>query len=370
MSVVSKIHDMEPQHVIDVVRANRIRGACKILKVSTHTLTRFLKLHHYDHSPQWTKKHVLYQYINNGFSAKEMAEEFGCNIDTVYTWLNKFDMVVHYRPWTEKEERYLQFMAFQEPWPVIAEKLGRTIASVQLRTKKLGLKSRTMVGYTIEHIANDVHMTREQVRVWHNQLGLKLSTVKTTKLITVNPIDFYEWLQAGNIFRIEDISKCAHWLKELHAIAMQEYITNKEINSYTTKVMDYAARQEWPGRVVPQPLLYINRNSIGNVYRRAEVYEWLTHYRYTLPRRITASMPNYLWWRDFANDWDYKYIYRSDVMAIMNEYPNKIGFLRTDYGFPKSTDSMHGYFVRAEIIRWCQTTGMYTNLLKELLKTI
>ena len=370
MSVVSKIHHMEPQHVIDVVRANGVRRACKILKVSTHSLARFLKLHHYDHSPQWTKKHVLQHYINNGFTAKEMAEEFGCNIDTVYTWLNKFDMVVHYRPWTEKEERYLQFMAFQEPWPVIAEKIGRTIASVQLRTKKLGLKSRTMVGYTIEHIANDVHMTREQVRVWHNQLGLKLSTVKTTKLITVNPIDFYEWLQAGNIFRIEDISKCAHWLKELHASAMQEYITNREINSYTTKVMDYAARQEWPERVVPQPLLYINRNSIGNVYRRAEVYEWLKHYRYTLPRRITASMPNYLWWRDFANDWDYKYIYRSDVMAIMNEYPNKIGFLRTDYGFPKSTDSMHGYFVRAEIISWCQSTGMYTNLLKELLKTI
>lgn len=370
MSVISKIHDMEPQKVFDLVRAHGMRGTCKILKVGTHALARFLKLHHYDDSPQWTKKHVLQHYINNGFSAQEMAAEFGCNIDTVYTWLGKFDMVVRNKPWTAQEEKYLQFMAFQEPWPVVAEKLGRTIASVQVRAKRLGLKSRAMVGYTIEHIASDVHMDPTQIRLWHQQLGLKLSTVKTTKLITVNPVDFYEWLQAGNIFRIEDISKCAHWLKELHASAMQEYITTKEIYSYTTKVMDYAARQEWPGRVVPQPLVYIQRNGIGMVYKRAEVYEWLKHYRYTLPRRITNTMPNYLWWRDFANEWDYKYIYRSDVMAIMNEYRNKIGFLRADYGFPKSTDSMHGYFVRAELISWCRTTGMYSNLLQELLKTI
>lgn len=370
MSITSKIHSMEPQHVFDLVRTHGVRGTCKMLKVGTHVLAKFLKRHHYDNSPPWTKKHVLYHYINNGFSVKEMAEEFHCNADTVYVWLNKFDMVAHYRPWTAQEEKYLQFMAYQEPWPVIAEKLHRTVGSVQLRTRRLGIKCHEMIGYSIEDICNDVHMERTQVRLWCQKLGLKSSLVKTTKHVTVNPIDFYEWLSAGNVFRIEDITKCAHWLKELHANAMQEYITNKEIYSYTTKVMDYAARQEWPGRVVPRPLIHIQRNGIGNVYKRAEVYEWLKHYRYTLPRRITASMPNYLWWRDFAHEWDYKYIYRSDVAALIGTYENKISHLQTKHGFPKCTDTMHAYLERAEIIRWCQTTGMYPNLLQELLKTI
>ena len=366
MSNVSKIHDMEPDFVFALVRQHGIRGTCKILQVGTHALQRFLKLHNFDNTPPWTKKHVLQHYIANGFSAPEIAVELGCVSDTVYTWLHKFDLILNYKPWTAQEEKYLLFMAFQEPWPVIAEKLGRTIAAVQIRTKKLGIRSSAMIGYCVEDIANDTHMTREQVRVWYQQLGLKSSLVQSTRNVTVNPVDFYEWLIAGNIFRIEDISKCAHWLKEIHANAMQEYISNKEINFYAPKVMDYAARQPWPNRVVPHPIIHIQRNGIGNLYNRDAVREWLKYYRYVLPRKITPQMPNYLWWRDFVNEWDHHYIYRNEIMHMIGDYDSKLGHLQKAHGFPKSTCSIHGYFVRSEITSWCRTTGMYTEWLKHL----
>lgn len=366
MSIKSKIHDMNPQDVFDVVRQHGIRNACAILHVGTRVLARFLETHHFDNTPLWAKKHVLEHYIANGFSAKEMAEEFKCNPDTVYRWLNHFQLVIRNRSWTAQEEKYLRFMAYQEPWHVIAERLNRSILSVQLRTRKLKIKSVDMIGYSIEDITNDVHMTPEQIRVWHHQLGLKFHLTESTKRITINPIDFHEWLVAGNIFRIEDITKCAYWLKEIYANAMHEYISTKEINYYANHVMDYAARQPWPERVVPLPIMYIQRNGIGRIYKREELREWLKHYRYMLPRRITPQMPNYLWWRDFASEWDHYYIYRNEVIALIGEYEKKIGWLQKAYNFPKSTDSMHGWFVRADIIKWIHTTGMYKGMLEHL----
>jgi len=101
MSVRSKIYDMEPQAVFDLVRQHGIRGTCKTLQVGGHALQKFLKLHKFDNSPPWTKKHVLYHYINKGFSAQEIATELGCVADTVYTWLNKHDMIVHYKPFCQ-----------------------------------------------------------------------------------------------------------------------------------------------------------------------------------------------------------------------------------------------------------------------------
>ena len=78
MSITSKIHNMNPQDVFDLVRQHGVRKTCAILKVGTRVLARFLEKHHFDNTPPWTKKHVLEHYIANGFSAQEMAEEFKC----------------------------------------------------------------------------------------------------------------------------------------------------------------------------------------------------------------------------------------------------------------------------------------------------
>jgi hypothetical protein len=77
-------------------------------------------------------------------------------------------------------------------------------------------------------------------------------------------------------------------------------------------------------------------------------------------------MPNYLWWRDFVSEWDHHYIYRNEVVHMIGDYDSKLGHLQKAYGFPKSTCSIHGYFVRSEIASWCRTTGMYTEWLKQL----
>ena len=364
--MISKIFGMEPHHVFAVINAHGVRKACLHLKVGHSALRKYLNLHNHDLTPAWQHQHVLQHYLNKGYSVNEIAKQLHCNIDTVYLWMNKYNLVKHYRPWTEAEMKYLQFMAFQEPWPVIAEKLNRTVAAVQVRTKKLGIKATSMVGYTMQGIADDTHMKTSQVKTWTESLGLKSMLTATTKYRTIDPVDFHEWLIAGNVFRINDISKCAHWLKEIHKNAMNQFICSKELNFYAPKVIEYAARNQWPNRIVPVPLLFMQNNGNGRMYKRETVRNWLMHYRYIIPVRITNSMPNHQWWRDFVTEWDQTYIYKTDLNALINEYSNKIHRLQSKHGFPRSTDRMNTYFVRAEIIAWCHKTGMHKELLKHL----
>lgn len=367
----SKIHDMHIDDVLALVKTHGQVKAAAMLKVGKRVMAIKLAHHQAQLMPSYTRKDVLQRMIMHGATVPQMAIVLDCHTDTVYKWLNhhKLRRPSAGRYWQDSELKYLAFNAHLEPWPVIASYLNRTVGACKDRAKKLHIESAEVIGYSIADVANDVHMTITQVHGWHAKLGMPVTRVASTTRAHVDPTQFADWLAQGNVLRITHIEKCAHWLKEMYANAQDTYISNAEILHYCTHVMHYARQGKWPNRFVPLPVLWLQRNGMGYIYKRCEIREWLTHYRYTLPPRIDNTMPNWQWWQAFAGEWDSTYIYSQDLLALLSITAPQLMRFKRLHLFPKSMDTYNAYYQRDAVIYWIKNNprgSAFTKALRNL----
>lgn len=129
------------------------------------------------------------------------------------------------RNWTDEEEEYLISNIGYVKIPTIAEKLNRTIPSVELKMRRLGIRN-TLHQYgvmTIGELAELIKVDRTVVKLWTKKHGLKvnkriISRKRQHSFIQVE--DFWEWAKENkdrvDFKQIEPLSILPEpeWVKE------------------------------------------------------------------------------------------------------------------------------------------------------------
>lgn len=102
------------------------------------------------------------------------------------------------RNWTREEEAYLAQQAGMTRIDSIAKKLDRTVISVELKMKRMGIaNTRDQVGLmTMGELARLLGVDRNTVKHWADRYGLQYQKRKTKREKTfyfVDTNDFWDW---------------------------------------------------------------------------------------------------------------------------------------------------------------------------------
>lgn len=127
--------------------------------------------------------------------------------------------------WTDDEISFLEEKTGVMKITTIAEKLGRSVSSVELKMKRLGISdTKLQTGMlTLNELAGIINVDNHTVYRWSKKHGLKVLKKITSKkqyyhLVDIN--DFWKWAEKNkekiNFSKIEPFSLCPepHWFDE------------------------------------------------------------------------------------------------------------------------------------------------------------
>jgi predicted DNA-binding transcriptional regulator AlpA len=202
---------------------------------------------------------VLHQHKN----VQRVAQHFGISVHTVYYHMARHGLRCRNITWTTERDNYLIFNAYHKSHRVLAKHLGCTVAAVKARIRVLGMSMRSCIGYTSADFARDCGMTVVDVRGWWLHRGMPIR--KVSQHVHVDYDEAVQWLAAGNVYRIQDISQACAAFREIHAQCELKYIRTDEIQS----LCSFKHHQAWQP---PSPVLQVDT---GYVYLRSAFAEWL-----------------------------------------------------------------------------------------------
>lgn len=192
-----------------------------------------------------------------------VAKHFGVSVHGVYYHMARHNLRCKNFRWTSEMDNYIYFHAYHKSHRAIAAHLGVTLSTLRSRMARLKIRMYKCIGYTSSDFARDCGMNIDDVRQWWLRRGMPIK--KTNAHVHIDHEQVAEWLAAGNVFRVQDITTAADWIQEIYQQAMSTYICTDEI----ARLCNFRRHQAY------QAPPYVVQIDTGYVYQRKQFAEWL-----------------------------------------------------------------------------------------------
>lgn len=270
---------------------------------------------------------------------RTVASILGIGVHGVYYHMAKHGLSARNAHWTTQMDNYIIFYAYHKSHKAIARKLGVTIAALNNRIVKLGLTMRNCIGYTSRDFAHDCGgMSMQLISQMWLRRGLPYRKVGGVHVV-LDHDRVYDWLAAGNVFRLHDISKCAPYIQEIYAQCEHTYIRTDEI----LQIAAFRHDQVWQP---PSPVLQVDT---GYVYIRKEFSEWLAWNSHLIYAGARGEYIESI--RDEARE---RYITSTQLKAFRE---NIIGLIWHNQrrGFPAPIRTRPNVWERGPVLEWLRS---------------
>jgi len=349
----------------------------RMLKKHGYTYTR-QKLKHYYRTPylldlcythrigglpEYHYPHILKKLLKK-MTPVEIAVYYGISHNAVYRWMKNHNIPVSIHPFTAEDDKYIRFNAGYVSVPEMAKKLKRSEKTIYYRMQILGVSISDAIGYTVQKLSEDIGVDQRTIRNWMYHQGLGKAEAEGTYRIAVDEISLYEWLCAGNVYRIPKIRPDQHHLREIKQDCDIRLVSSLELSTFIAKCYIN------PARGFPQKLITVKENGYGAIYNRKEVYAYFWEHRHKLDlQKIPKSLS---YWRDLCTEWDRMYIYRDEI-ALYVDYAaraNWFNYEQRHHAFPAPLGHGIKYYSRSAVLEWAREIGKHPKLVRHLEQTI
>lgn len=271
-----------------------------------------------------------------------LAKYYAVHYGTVYGWMQRHGIKAPKTPWTKADDLYLRNNIFDKSNSDIAKYLGRSVLAVQNRAHELRLTFKRMLGYLTRDVMYEWGVTQSWLGSAREKFGLP-HTKHSSKHVSYDPIALWEWLEAGNVLRLEydKIHPRFFDLRQLHKDAQRIFVSRAELAE-----MGFP-RESNPCRYLLNkiPHLYMHPE-FGYIYRRADIKEHFIAYRWAGNYRAT---PDQWWYQEIIDECAERFVTTAAFQYSINV--TKDICIRHPL---KPRQFYRGLYPRADVLRYLQ----------------